>query len=357
MKLIRLTTEDPNAFFDCNFNDGIDIAPNSKIALQSVSASLQGGELVVSSVNNGITYQIKDAVGTPGLGNGGIRTVLLDNVTYNKTNADDLLANIEDKLNDDAIWVGPTSSNYTSGYNKIIGLEWACLQDGGYVNIQYLIAEYSLATPTNFDTAGDDAIVFDSNTWGAAAAAAANPLYTSTAIGDYFLSKGNGFVRAKMTGSLGDGATLDTSGFYIGLSRNRLDNADFTLEEMDYAIRVTKTAADSGKFWVQKLDASNHAVLVPTAEVPSVGFDDIIEVAINGPNVELNIWRTGDVEPTTLATFAYNNTDLYPFICFNGTRANATLTNVRFTASPYDSNALKAPPIPKAASTNNFIRF
>jgi len=353
MKLIRLTTEHPDAFFDCNFNDGIEVAPNSTIALQSVSAALEGGSLAVNATNNGITYQVKDGVGTVGAGNGGVRTVTLDSVLYNKTNSSNLLKNIADKLNNDAKWVSAVASGAAQSFNKIVGLEWNVSLQGGRTLIEYLIGNYDLASATNFLST---LAVLSGGNWAAEGTAVANTAYTTTMIANQYLSKGNGFVRAK-TANLFSAASEDASGFYVGLTRDRVGNMDFTLNQMDYAIRVTRTAAGA-KYWTQKLDSGGHPVAGATGTIPSLTFDDIIEIAINGDRVELNIWVTGATEPITLADFQYDNTELYPFITFNGTRANAAVTNVRMSTSPFDKSGLSAgPPRIVGAKTNNFIRF
>ena len=67
MKLVRLTNFNETQFlanedanFDCYFNNGIEIPPNSKIALQSVSANIKGGTLTIFAGNDGMTYQITE---------------------------------------------------------------------------------------------------------------------------------------------------------------------------------------------------------------------------------------------------------------------------------------------------------
>jgi hypothetical protein len=46
MKLIRLTTQDPNSIFDVNFSDQIIIPADSKIALQNLSIEAEDRTIV-----------------------------------------------------------------------------------------------------------------------------------------------------------------------------------------------------------------------------------------------------------------------------------------------------------------------
>ena len=59
MKLVRLTSEDPNGIFKCDFNDGFAITPETKIALHSCSVGLDSGAIIIDNENNGIDYSVK----------------------------------------------------------------------------------------------------------------------------------------------------------------------------------------------------------------------------------------------------------------------------------------------------------
>ena len=351
MKLIRLTTEDPTAYFDASFNDGITIKPNSKIALQSVSAELEAGAITLTPANNSIIYQIKDEAGVAGSGNGGIRTVDLNAVTYNKTNTNDLLADITNKLNNDTI--------YVPGYNKVIGMEWKAETTAGKASIGYKNGGQSNAVLENMTATK---VTFTGNdTWGQDGTTVTAPAatdYTVTAISREYISKGNGFFRAKI-GEIKVGPSEIESGFIIGLTRSPVDPSLFDTDKMDYGIRVTNDG-NGLKYWTQKLDAGGHPLMGPVGLVPNtVGFppSDIIEIGINGGNVELNIYQKDVPLPINLATFSYDNTPLYGFMTFKNTRANATVNQVRLTVSPYDPVGLSLPPRPYDSVTPNFLRF
>ena len=59
--LIRLHTNDNEAFFDCNFNDDVVLKPNSQLALHSVSMERADGSLFIDSTNDEITFQTAGA--------------------------------------------------------------------------------------------------------------------------------------------------------------------------------------------------------------------------------------------------------------------------------------------------------
>ena len=60
MKFVRLTTDTSNGIFDCDFNDGITIPADAKIALQSASGNIIGGTLEITDANNRIEYNIDE---------------------------------------------------------------------------------------------------------------------------------------------------------------------------------------------------------------------------------------------------------------------------------------------------------
>ena len=110
MKLVRLTkaslaTDESgnDGTFNIDFNDGIDLQSNSKIALQSVSADLARLGLTVNENNNGVSFSFKSSVT--------LETTLVP-YKYNKANASFLLTNLAMSLNRCLIWV-------STNYNKL----------------------------------------------------------------------------------------------------------------------------------------------------------------------------------------------------------------------------------------------
>lgn len=90
MKYIRLTSNDPNAIFNNNFNESLNIKPKSQIALEGVSFNVKPALLTIDVTNNLLTYQHSDTFGG---------VAVLDDTTYDKTNVSNLLVDMKNKLN------------------------------------------------------------------------------------------------------------------------------------------------------------------------------------------------------------------------------------------------------------------
>ena len=223
---------------------------------------------------------------------------------YNNSNSALLLTDIKNVLNDDAIWV--------VGFLKILGLEWNCSIHSGKVLIEYQIAKaiegYWSTTLVENTQVGNNSV------WGAAAAAAANPDTTTSAISQLYIAKGCGYYRTRI-GSLLDSGTDTENGYYVGVTRTPVEPLSFSKNEMDYGVRVTITAGVK-QYWVVKLDASGTFQEALSATVPTLNgvndvTNDIVEIMINGKSVLLNIWIDGATSPITLASFAYKNSAKY----------------------------------------------
>ena len=357
MKLVRLTSENPNGVFDCNFNDGINIKENSSIALQSCSANLGGGNINIDNDNNGITYQIKD---------GYLRQTNLRNFDYTPANAGQLLKDITDKLNDDARW--------EAGLNKIIGLEWNVFQDQAHasnVNIAYKIqprGEYS----ETFEFNNVFRATTNNGTWGKTDGQPGGLDFTTCSLNNSPLSKGNGVWRCRI-GRLSDGGDINTSGFYWGLTKDPVDPDQFEERNLNFAIYATNNGGVLQYYTVLDGVRTLSATTPSTPVIPTAaGYldNDFLEVTIDGNKVKLNVYQGAAATKTTLAEFAYNNEDLYPCMVFIGNRANATVNAVRWTPSPWigqplsdsssvDDGGLAAPPQPAnpIPETDNFVLF
>jgi hypothetical protein len=331
MKLIRLTSENGSGIFDCNFNDGIRIKENSSVALQSLSANLAGGNLTIDNDNNGLTYQIKDAY---------LRQINLRNFEYNPSNADQLLDDITDKLNNDARW--------EAGLNKIIGLEWKVHKDpaqGANVNIAYRvqpIAEYN----ATFEFNNVFRATTNNGTWGKTDGLSGGLDFTTCALVNSELSKGNGVWRCRI-GRLGNGGDINTSGFYWGLTKDPVDPDQFEERNLNFAIYATNNGGVLQYYTVLDGVRTLNAT-TPTTPVnpPNAGYldNDFLEATIDGNKVKLNVYQGAAATKTTLAEYNYNNEALYPCMVFIGNRANATVNQVRWTPSPWLDTALTAPP-------------
>lgn len=122
MKLVRLTSAQNTALFDNQFNDEINLEPNSEIALQNLSLELVPKELVVDLGNHDIKWTI---------GGNDYEGVLTAGV-FNKSNVATLLFDIESTIND-TIDGGHDVDDYSQiPVGSELGTQWtAMINEGG----------------------------------------------------------------------------------------------------------------------------------------------------------------------------------------------------------------------------------
>ena len=123
MKLVRLTSASNTALFDNQFNDEINLEPNSEIALQNLSLELVPKELVVDLGNHDIKWSIAgddyEGVLTAGV--------------YNKSNVATLLFDIESTIND-TIDAGFDVDDYSDiPVGSELGTQWTAMINEGAV--------------------------------------------------------------------------------------------------------------------------------------------------------------------------------------------------------------------------------
>ena len=359
MKLVRLTSEDPNGIFKCDFNDGFAITPETKIALHSCSVGLDSGAIIIDNENNGIDYSVKA---------GFLTKILLDPFQYNKANINLLLENIQDKFN--------KAVKFESGNKHVLGLEWNVgIDTANKTNIQYQIGqagEYKEVWSVNNvfrGTAGG-------GTWGItggqpSSTAANNVAFSNNA----FISRGNGYIRARINELTDTGAT-NTNGMTVGLSNNPQQPANFTDADRTHAIKVTIDNATGNLQYFHILNGvETLSGVTPNPVNPNDSNNDVLEVTINDGKIQLNRYEAGNQTPTQLAEHTYDQiTQLYPFLSFNGERTKANFRGVSFTPSPFQlprilsllgtpghehDSELGAPPRqdPNQNPTTNFIEF
>ncbi len=367
MRLIRLTSREPTATFDATFNENLVLPPNSKIALQSVSAGVERKDLIVDGTNNEIKYQIATGID---------RTVFVPAGQYRATNTDDLLRYITRELN--------KSCDFKQGIDptqKMLGIEWLAEKNKDKkVSISYDIGRYG--PHKNYWTyTNTSAIDANSTTFRATEDATPTTDNTRNCILPYIVSRGNGFIRCR-TGSLLAGTAADQEGigYIIGLTDN-LDatGADLDTDDFTYAIHVTIVGG-------QKLyRVYEDGVYNPTYDTNMLTYapDDVDnehqEITINGSTIDINIYETATNVPTRLASYQITDapappageveTKLRPFFVFRGGSINATANFIRATPSPFgnpppdlqqpDIIGVGAPPRPTTPQTlgNNFLFF
>jgi len=123
MKLVRLTSKKNTALFDNQFNDEINLEPNSEIALQNLSLELVPKELIVDLANHDIKWSIA----------GNDYEGVLTAGAYNKSNVGRLLFDIESTIND-TIDAGFDEDDYSDiPVGSELGTQWTAMINEGAV--------------------------------------------------------------------------------------------------------------------------------------------------------------------------------------------------------------------------------
>ena len=326
MRLIRLTSRAENATFDSFFNSDIILKPNAKIALQSVSINNINKVVVVTTDNNEIQYQLNNQI---------IRTINLTPKNYASSQIADLLFDIMNKLNDDATFSG------ASGERKILGIEWkTSINAGNLVDIQYAFnPEGSNPFKTEWDFKG---VSFTGENL-SATADTSSERFNRNAILPYNMSRGNGFFRCRtLRLDAGTPANLK-NGYIMGVvDSGDVTNDNLGMTDIKYGIRVNMDGA--GNRYYQTIidgveDTTQHAIATYSS---GANTNETQEIAINGGQIEINIYASGSTSPTHLATIPIVRTpttdmglNLKPVVAFFGSKSTTQVTNVRFTATPY----------------------
>lgn len=378
MKLIRLTSDDPTALFDCDFNGGINIPENSKMALQSVSANLQGGSFLVDGSNKKIFFQISDTY---------IKEADLDDFLYFEGNTQDLLNDIMNKINDQLVFVTD------AGLRKLLGMEWnAKIGQAGKAVIGYRCGRAeswsgvgTSTTPNLWDMNNTEfgltTGLGNTEILGAKSTETPTDTFSNNCILPHGCSRGVGYIRARISELTDTGAT-NTNGMIIGFSKTIKDPEDLEERDIHLGIRLGLDNATGALYYALIIDGVEQprSAQVPHIQAPKSIRNDTLELMIDGNRINANIYNAQvlNTPPVTLGFSAYENDYLFPVFFFFGDRTRATFNQVRFTASPYyvssinlnqpsqnqdDTNeagaGLSAPPSPPSNlnQTNNRLTF
>ena len=344
MKLIRLITNDSNSYFDNTFNEDIKLNPNSKLALQSIALENEKNEVVLNSSNNQISlYFGNDNVTT---------TASLTEGTYSIDNFNQLLKQIEEKLNDSLTIDNPTN----------IGLAIDVSQSSSTDLVKIIAYQNSLIDffrATSDDNYGNDDVedtgnnVYrkDNNTASAYDAA----LYGKNE--SYFFSSGRGCAIFRYT--LNNLSSDNTkTGCYIGLSAIEPDNLggdySFATNKLKFGIEAKNTATN---YHYIKTDSDGNTTSHASSFAPNISGvghldNDVLEISVNLGKVTGIVYSDGNAQGIKMFEEVYDpNLDvLFPIIAFKD-QDDCAITKIRYTpyqedASPAQSEGLLGTPEP-----------
>ena len=340
MKLIRLVDNSNDGILENNFNDGFEIKPNSKIALQDIATQLNTQEFLVDHSNDNIVFQynINDANATQNFD--------IPAGTYNKTNAQTLRQGIQDGL------------NRSQKLNvKQIGSQWDVDNKASKTRIQNRFCPNDFNIFKTNVSAPYGEVMNDANISGAnilsnnganAVADDRNTIYSNQQLG-----KGAMVYRTRLNRLVdvgGDASNLH--GFDFGISdvnpQSWAKTGNFTLPDATktYNIRVKKTT--DVYVFNTKGNVGQNATNSPLTFDGSTDAD-VLEIAIFENKIRGRIYRN-DAGGTPIETLweidlltdypnVGQNTPFYPYIIFHGLKANCRLSSyTRAFFDPYISN-------------------
>jgi hypothetical protein len=368
MKLLRLTTDDESAVFDNTFNSNLIIAPNSKIALQSISIATLTTILDVDSSNHNVFYQVSTNI---------VKNITLQHANYTRINYTDLFTDMRLKFNSNSGFI-PAPSPQTD--RRELGIEWAVgIDSKNKVSIKYshgTNAEHI----NNWDYDATKVERLQSNNrqvWRQKVGQPNDGNNDRSMLFNSYVSLGCGFIRCRVNkfDIEPSPTTPSTNGFMIGFSKvditakkpNEIVDSDLT-----WGIMISNDNAGTRQY----APVADGVVFDPYPEAPTYNGEgavdnDFIEVIKNFDTITIALYQSGNPNVVVLATIPHPNSDekLYPFVVFRG--GNCDLNSLRVTPSPFANNAfgfsnvtedlsadsLYAPPIPQRNPSQNYLEL
>ena len=310
MKLIRLTTESNQSYFEAIFNSDLVIKPFSKIALSSFTTQLNNLNMIIDNQNNEISYTID--------GNDNIKTLTLPNGVYTSATINQF-------------WIDTTRIFNASMENTVnqINRQWFCGIEGGRVSFQLLtgtrvapqsVTSSNLYVTKNLENAG-------------AGQGKMKNADASGGIGNnaylYIKSPNNkGVSSLRATFFQEDSPT--ESGFVLGYTANNPNASTVDIDPADYlyGIRYTQFTTPSVPYKFIVNGVEDNAVGV----YPEEG--DILSIDTYNNQIFLRVYRGNRNEVETLFDGFYNHqTNLFPLLLFVG--IGTIINAIQFTSDPY----------------------
>lgn len=359
MRLLRLTTSDPQAIFNAQFSDDILFKKDSSIALQNVSIEAQASTITLTGQNNSINYRNSNA---------GNLSIDLTLGTYDGSNYTDLLEDIKNKLNES------TGFSEAQGNFRELGMEWdADLDADNKVAIGYKLGAYitnAMFAKWSYDVGKVQRVTTNNGIWSKLAGLGETTTPDSHMFFKNFIARGCGFTRGLIyTCENTAGGGLLTTGMCVGLTTSDLvdkDPNDLTIADIKYGmvarvlggIPVLRTI-------VNGVETGNAE---PITYATNSNDNDVMELMLVGNKVKFYLYHNADGGvPTEVLEQDYTAGEkLYPVNVFFGTQVDARLRVPTLTESPYVVNPaisvdevdeLGIPPIPQRNSSDNFLEF
>jgi hypothetical protein len=342
MRLIRLTTENENCFFESIFNSDLTIKPYSKVALSSFTTQLDNLNMVIDSQNNEISYTVD--------GDTNAKTLTLPNGVYTSSDVNNF-------------WIETTRLFNTSMSNAVnqINRQWRCSILGGRAAFELksgaIVAPLTIVSTNLYSTKNLTSGGTGGGKMKRATAGIGNDAFL------YIKSPNNKGASSLRSTIFSDNIAGIQSGFVLGYTASNPSVTTTVINPTSYlyAIRYVDLT--------QPYKIIINGVETATITTPEIG--DIITIDIFGGEIYYRIYKSG----SPIVISLYNNnipydhqTDLFPLLLFVG--SNTIMYNTQFTSDPYYNitntitgpnvvdNNLTIVPLPnKQAETKCFLQF
>lgn len=323
MKLLRITSNNPQGQFETIFKTDINIKENSKIGLKSATFQTHKEEFVIDGLNNVIQFSF--------IAGGTIHEVYLTERAYDLNNSSLLFKDITDKLNNNITFQG-----------KTIGTQFlADVDRDGFFSLKYLVSPFVLES--KYFKEPNSNITITST--GINQKNLRSSLGNTTDDSAIYYSvkpfiKGCGAMRCKIS-RFNDTGTAN-NGFYFGLTRTHpSDWTSPTLSgvDKDLFLRITRTAGNGGFYETQYLDQGT-----PNLQTSNVvlEIDDIIEIRRSQGIIQLGVYKA-NIFTSILSYNDKNDTLYYPYLIFRTGGDDLRIQNLRVQLNPYSFDNVNIP--------------
>lgn len=314
VKMIRMTTQDPNGFYNNEFHSDIIIEPNSRIALHSMTAEINTESITISAgVNDNIQFKMI-------AGDTNFRSLHITPGTYNSSNYTTLFSDITTKMNRLMLY-----------NDNEIGRQWrAGVNVNKKVVFENVLGEYirpPISTESNNKVASvKSETVRSTNTY------ISRRLTGQGTVGnpDSFIyikapqCKGSAQLRAKIINITNN----NTENLILGYSTTPPDTTttSIDLSSIKYGIKCN-SSTNTYSYYI-------NGVLTPSTRVQQT--NDIISIDTHQNSIFLNVYKNdGAVIENIFQASSYNHTDnLFPVIVFLGDNTKG-ISNIQFSSDPF----------------------
>lgn len=331
VKLVRMVSNDPNGFFESQFNTNIVLEPNSKIGLLSFSGSLTPVQAFLDL----------NLVSFYGYNNPDDDTSVarIDNGLYNAANYNQLLQHLEDELNK------VTILEDGNDHLEVLGGQFSVRIDNAKPTIEWKLAYNTVDLTSHFL---NNNITYDKGTRLINALNllnSTNALTASSLLGRYNIALATGYFNVKINKLVIDpGAPVgqvQSNGFLIGFSkRNLRDVSPINFDEsmIDYSIGVG--SSDGANYTIYRREQGTITDLNQAPSYVAEGNDANSEILIyrNANAIEI-AYTTGAGIRVPLHEYDIEHEDdieYYPFLIFHTGQAYLKLEFEGATLDPYN---------------------